>query len=117
MDTITGCWEGALLSDHGGAPTAFALVQPAHELTPKCGTTLSLGGGASFPARLPDGTARVLVAFVEGARDPESGEVVGLLLEARVRGDRMVGSWMRRDEAGHVLASGHLTAGRAGVPA
>ena len=25
-------------------------------------------------------------------------------------------AWMRRDQAGHVLASGHLTAGRAGAP-
>jgi hypothetical protein len=113
VDTITGCWEGALISDHGGDDTAFALTQPARELAPTCGTTLTLAGGAAFPARLLDGAARALVALVEGARDPESGAVTGLLLDARVRGDRMVGHWMRRDAAGHVLASGHLTAGRA----
>ena len=113
MDTITGCWKGALISDQGGGDTAFALTQPARAVAPTSGTTLTLGGGASFPARLLDGAPRALVALVEGARDPQSGAMGGLLLEARVHGDEMVGYWVRRDDAGHVLASGHLTAGRA----
>ena len=102
-----------MISDHGGVATAFALTQPARELSPTAGTTLTFAGGAPFPARLLDGTARALVALVEDARDPETGGPVGLLLDARIGGDRMVGHWTRRDAAGHVLASGYLTAGRA----
>jgi len=112
VDTITGCWEGALISDHGAITTAFALTQPPHELSPVVGTTLALAGGASIPARLLDGTARALVALVDSARDPESGRFAQLLLDARIGGDRMVGHWTRRDAVGHVTGQGPLTASR-----
>ena len=113
MDTITGCWEGALVPDHGGMATSFALRQPAHELKPVAGITLTLSGGASIPAQLLDGAPRAIVALADNASDPESGGLAQLLLEGRVFGDRLVGHWMRRDATGRVLSSGHLTASRA----
>ena len=113
MDTITGCWKGALVPDHGGITTSFALSQPAHELKPAAGITLTLSGGASIPARLLEGAPRAIVALADGASDPDSGGLAQLLLEGRVMGDRLVGHWMRRDASGRVLSSGHLTASRA----
>jgi hypothetical protein len=112
VDTITGCWEGALVPEHGGITTSFALIQPAHELRPAAGITLSLAGGASIPARLLEGAPRSMVALADDAQDPESGGVAQLLLEGRVLGDMLVGHWMRRDVSGRVLSSGHLTASR-----
>ncbi|MES2524470.1 MAG: hypothetical protein V4617_17355 [Gemmatimonadota bacterium] len=109
MDTITGCWKGALIPDAGGSETTFALSQPPRSLTPTSGTTLVLGGGVSTPARLLEGATQALVALVEDHLDNE-GSAAGLLLEARVRGDRMVGSWMRRAPDGSVVGSGRLTA-------
>lgn len=123
MDTITGCWQGALISEQGGRALPFALQQSARELTATggalptgaspTGVTLALGGGATVPARLLEGASRALVALADDTRDPESGALAQLLLEARLAGDHLVGHWMRRDANGRVLASGQLTASRA----
>lgn len=112
MDTITGCWKGALVPDSGGIATAFALSQPAHELKPAAGVTLSLAGGSYMPARLLEAAPRAMVALADDSRDPVSGCAAKLLLEGRVQGDHLVGHWTRRDETGRVLSSGHLTASR-----
>lgn len=111
MDTITGTWEGTLISDDGTRRTRFALTQPPHA-TASVGPEFSIGG-ASTRTRLLDGAARSFVALAESPADASSGRFAQLLLEARVLGDRLVGRWLRRDECGHVVAAGTLSAGRA----
>lgn len=113
VNTITGCWQGALIPDHGGRALPFALQQCAREVSPIGGITLALGGGASVPARLLEGASHALVALADDTRDPESGALAQLLLEARLAGDHLVGHWMRRDANGRVVATGQLTASRA----
>jgi hypothetical protein len=102
--TITGCWEGSLISDQGGAPMAFSLRQPARSANALMGMTVTLANAAPEPARLLDGAARTIVALVESTQ---------LLIEARVRSGRMVGRWLRRNAEGTVIEKGKLEAGRA----
>jgi hypothetical protein len=110
--SITGCWEGALLSDHGGHALSFSLRQPPRSLSTTDGPTLCVGAEQAVSTRVLDGAARTIVALAEGTHDPESGRLAHLLVDARVRGDRLIGRWLRRDDDGRVLASGHLSAGR-----
>lgn len=112
--SITGCWEGALLSDQGGASLPFSLMQPQRALAQESGPRMRIGTDAATPARLLDGAARTIVALVDETRDPESGRPAQLLVDARVRGDRLVGRWLRRDPEGQVFASGPLSATRIG---
>ena len=109
--SITGCWEGALLSDQGGAALPFLLLQPHRAPATDCGPRLRIGSDDAAPARLLDGAARAIVAMVD-ERDPVSGRLAQLLVDARVRGDRLVGHWFRRDFDGQVFASGPLSATR-----
>ena len=109
--SITGCWEGALLSDQGGAALPFSLTQPHRAPASDCGPRLRIGTHAAAPAQLLDGAARTIVALVDD-QDPVSGRLEQLLVDARVRGDRLVGRWLRRDLEGQVFASGPLSATR-----
>ncbi len=111
--SITGCWEGTLLSDQGGAAQPFSLQQPPRSVTPDSLPRMRVGSDAASPARLLDGAARAIVALLDDTRDPGSGRLAQLIVEARVRGDGLVGWWLRRDsEDGHVLGSGSLSAVR-----
>ena len=114
MDTvsITGCWTGALLSDQGGAALPFFLNQPARGLGVASGPTFRVGSEPSTTARLLDGASRAIVALLDDTRDPASGQLAQLLVDARVRGNQLVGRWWRRDETGQVLGSGALSAER-----
>ena len=109
--SITGCWEGALLSDQGGAALPFSLTQPHRGAAADSGPRVRIGTDDAHPARLLDGAERNIVALVD-ERDPVSGRIAQLLVDARVRGDRLVGHWLRRDLEGHIFASGHLSATR-----
>ena len=111
--SITGCWEGTLLSDQGGAALPFSLQQPPRSLTPATSTQLRIGSEAATPARILDGAARAIVALLDDTRDPGSGRLAQLIVEARVRGDGLVGWWTRRSaDDGQVLGSGSLSAVR-----
>ena len=112
--SITGCWEGALLSDQGGVALPFSLLQPHRAPASTSGPRLRVGTDDAAPARLLDGAAHTIVALVDEARDPVSGRLAQLLVDARVRGDRLVGHWLRRDLEGQVFASGPLSATRTG---
>ncbi len=112
--SITGCWEGALVSDQGGRAVPFTLQQPPRALSLTSGPQVSIGTHEAAPTRLLDGAARAFVALVDEARDPVSGRLAHLLVDARVRGDRLVGHWFRRDDEGHILDSGMVEAGRVG---
>jgi hypothetical protein len=103
MDTITGTWKGALISDDGQR-TRFALDQPSHVLLNA--TPVFSIDGASTSAQLLEGAARSFVTLAEPV-DP-SGRLAQLLLEARVLGDRLVGHWLRRNACGEVVAEGQL---------
>lgn len=109
--SITGCWEGALLSDQGGAALPFSLTQPHRAPALDCGPRVRIGTDDAHPAKLLDGAARTIVALVDET-DPVSGRLAQLLVDARVRGDRLVGRWLRRDLEGQVFASGPLSATR-----
>lgn len=109
--SITGYWEGALLSDQGATAVPFKLQQPPRARAPVSGPQFRLGNDAAIPAQLLDGAARAFVALVE-KRDPVSGRLAQLLVDARLRGDALVGRWLRRDHDGHIVGSGELTAGR-----
>ena len=109
--TITGTWEGALYSAHGQQARHFVLHQPTRGV--QCtssagpmgssGMTLALDHSEPEPLQLLDGTARVLVGLAERTQ---------LLIEARLRGDDMVGHWVQRDGDGRVQGEGELVAGR-----
>ncbi|MBL0889401.1 MAG: hypothetical protein K2Y26_04575 [Gemmatimonadaceae bacterium] len=109
--TITGTWEGALYSAHGQQARHFVLYQPARGAQStlsagplgNCGITLVVDDSEPEPLQLLDGTTRVLVALAERAQ---------LLIEARLRGDNMVGHWVQRDGDGRVQGEGELVAGR-----
>ena len=109
MDTITGSWKGALISEDGQR-TRFALDQPSHALW-NAAPVFSIDG-ADTNAQLLEGAERSFVALAEGPRDPRSGRFAQLLLEARVLGDRLVGHWLRRDSCGEVVAEGQLVGRR-----
>ena len=109
MDTITGTWTGALISDDGQR-THFALNQPSHSVMHA--TPVVSIDGAITSAQLLEGAARSFVTLAEGPRDPQSGRLAQLLLEARVLGDRLVGRWLRRDACGEVVAEGQLVGTR-----
>jgi hypothetical protein len=110
--SITGCWEGALLTDHGGFTLPFSLQQPPRTPLAPTGPTLRIGADNNTATRLLDGAAQAIVALVDGTHDPVTGRIAQLLFDARVRGDRLVGHWVQRDDQGHVLQSGQLSAGR-----
>jgi hypothetical protein len=110
--SITGCWEGARLSDQGGMALPFTLQQPPRALSLTSGPQVRIGTHDAAATRLLDGAARAFVALVDEARDPVSGRLAQLLLDARVRGDRLVGQWFRRDDQGHIVDSGMVEAGR-----
>jgi hypothetical protein len=112
--SITGCWEGALLSAQGGIALPFTLQQPPGALSLTSGPQVRIGSNDAAPTRLLDCAARAFVALVDEARDPVSGRLAQLLVDARVRGDRLVGEWFRRDDEGHILASGLVEAKRVG---
>ena len=105
--SVTGCWEGALLSDAGAAPQPFALRQPPRDDAASPNPVVTLGGGRREPVRVLEGAARSLVALVTDAQGQ-------LLLETRVRGTRMEGRWLRRDETGAITGMGRVTAALAG---
>jgi hypothetical protein len=104
MDTITGTWKGALISDDGQR-TRFALDQPSH-MQMNAAPVFSIDG-ANASAQLLEGAARSFVTLAEPV-DPQSGRLAQLLLEARVFGDRLVGHWLRRNACGEVVAEGQL---------
>lgn len=106
MNTITGCWKGALISEDG-REQPFSLSQPSHTAVDQFPELVV--DGARARARLLDGTSRALVAFAEA---PEE-RIARLLVEARVLGDRLVGEWLRRNADGQVVARGRLQAARA----
>ena len=110
--SITGCWEGALLSEQGGIALPFTLRQPPRALSLASGPQVRIGTHDAAPTRLLDGAARAFVALVDEARDPVSGRLAQLLVDARVHGDRLVGRWLRRDDEGHIVDSGMVEAGR-----
>jgi len=113
--SITGCWEGTLMSDQDGVALPFALQQSPRSLAAINGTQMRIGTEASSPARLIDGASRAIVALLDDTRDPGSGKLAQLVVDARVRGDALIGGWLRRDrESGHVLGSGTLSAVRIG---
>ena len=109
--TITGTWEGALYSAHGQQARHFVLHQPARGAKNTASAGLNSGSGMTLvvddsepePLQLLDGTTRVLVGLAERAQ---------LLIEARLRGDGMVGHWVQRDGEGRVQGEGELVAGR-----
>ncbi|MBL0938705.1 MAG: hypothetical protein IBJ03_07410 [Gemmatimonadaceae bacterium] len=105
--TISGCWEGALYSAHGSQARHFVLHQPTRSETVTTyvgsGITLVVDNGEPEPVQLLDGAARSMVALAERAH---------LLIEARLRGDGMVGHWVRRGDDGNVEEEGELVAGR-----
>ena len=109
MDTITGTWRGALISEDGRR-VQFALNQPSHSVV-DAGPVLSING-ARARARLLEGASRSFVALADGPADPQSGRLAQLLLEARVLGNRLVGHWLRRDSHGDVVAEGRLVGTR-----
>jgi hypothetical protein len=82
---------------------------PAAEFT---GLAITFQGGARAALRLLEGARSVLVGLADAVPDPVSGRPAQLLFDARVRGDRMVGQWLRRDDDGVVRAAGRLTAVR-----
>jgi hypothetical protein len=110
--SITGCWEGTLLSDQGDVALPFSLRQPPRALTPVRTPTIRVGSDAALPTTVLDGTSHAIVALADESLDPTTGDMARLLVDARVRGDRLVGRWLRRDHAGRVLATGSLSAGR-----
>ncbi len=119
--TITGTWEGALYSAHGQQARHFVLHQSARGAQSTVsagplgagplgagplggsGMTLVVDDSEPEPLHLLDGTTRVLVGLAERAQ---------LLIEARLRGDGMVGHWVQRDGEGRVQGEGELVAGR-----
>ncbi|MBA3919030.1 MAG: hypothetical protein C0516_10650 [Gemmatimonas sp.] len=114
--TITGTWEGALYSAHGQQARHFVLHQSARGAQSTVsagplgagpfggsGMTLVVDDSEPEPLHLLDGTTRVLVGLAERAQ---------LLIEARLRGDNMVGHWVQRDGDGRVQGEGELVAGR-----
>ena len=105
--SVAGCWEGALLSDAGAAPQPFALRQPPRDDAASPNPVVTLGGGRRESVRVLEGAARALVALVTDAQGQ-------LLLETRVRGTRMEGRWLRRDESGAITGMGRVTAALAG---
>ncbi|MBP6773468.1 MAG: hypothetical protein KA154_10755 [Gemmatimonadaceae bacterium] len=108
--SITGCWEGTLVSDQGGATLPFSLHHPARTASAAHSPMMRFGTDDANCARLLDGAARAFVALVDGTRDPVSGRLAQLLVDARVRGDQLIGRWWRRDEEGRVIGSGGLAA-------
>jgi hypothetical protein len=114
--TITGTWEGALYCAHGQQARHFVLRQTARGAQSAeaagavgggdligSGMTLVIDDSEPEPLQLLDGTTRVLVGLAERAQ---------LLIEARLRGDDMVGHWVQRDGNGRVQGEGELVAGR-----
>ena len=114
VNSITGCWAGALLSDHGAGALPFSLKQPPRALSATSGPEFRIGTCVATSARLLDGAARVFVALVDDVRDPVSGRLAQFLVDARVRGDKLVGRWLRRDDQGRILESGQIEANRVG---
>ena len=118
MQVVTGNWEGTLMSNDG-AEEPFVLSQAT-----AMGDTMSamafnsmrfaitLDGEKCSTLRLLEGARSVLVALADAVPNPISGRCERLLVEARVRGDRMVGQWLRRDDAGVVCGAGSLSAMR-----
>ena len=96
-------WYGTLMSQCRSPLDAAA----AAEVTPPRWIE------ATRPGAAVDGAARAFVALVDETRDPVSGRLAQLFVDARVRGDRLVGRWIRRDHDGQILASGQLAADRA----
>lgn len=118
MQLLAGNWEGTLTSDDGAqahfslSQTAFASVVTtisAADVTP---LAITIQGGKRAAMRLLEGAKNVLVAIADAVPDPISGRPVQLLFDARVRGDRMVGQWLRRDCDGVIQAMGRIAAVR-----
>lgn len=107
---ITGCWEGALLSEKSGLAVPFSLQQPAQPPLTAPGPRLAIGDTVAARARVLDGAAHSIVALVDGGRDPATGVSEQWLVDARVHGTHMEGRWVHRDVEGHVLGTGYLTA-------
>jgi hypothetical protein len=106
MDTITGCWRGALVDTDGQREMQFALDQPSHTTGER--PVISINGKPST-ARLLDAAQRSFVALTDTPEAQRPGSFLHLLMEARVLGDRLVGRWLYRDNAGEIVARGLLT--------
>lgn len=120
MQLITGTWTGALLSEDGRPATPFSLSQPRPTNTTASGDVapaLTFAGSAPTSLRLLEGARNVLVALADAVPDPSSGSLAQVLLDVRVRGDRLVGRWMRRDVNGVMLSAGKLVAERSATTA
>ena len=134
MQLITGTWIGALVSADGLRETPFSLSQPGYMqdclvrdglgqdrlfhdrqvqdgLAPQTfAPAITIAGSAPIVMRLLEGADTALVALADLVPDPTSGVLAQLLLEARLRGDRLVGNWLRRDASGVMLSRGTLVA-------
>lgn len=120
---ITGSWEGALLSDQNGHSVPFSLQQSAFSLataTPSAanGMHVQIGSHSPAPAQLLDAASRSIVALVDASDASDAND--GLpddargqwLMDARLRGNQLVGHWVRRDPHGHILGTGQLSAAK-----
>jgi hypothetical protein len=110
MLLITGTWTGALLSKDGRADTSFSFSQGGAALADLAPAVTVAGSETSM--RLLEGAPNVMVGLADSVPDPDSGDLAQVLLDMRVRGDRLVGRWMRRDENGVMLSEGDLVAER-----
>ncbi|MGV3708401.1 MAG: hypothetical protein ACO1Q7_06130 [Gemmatimonas sp.] len=110
MLLIAGTWTGALLSKDGGAETSFSFTQAGAELADIAPAVTVAGSETSL--RLLEGAPNVVVGLADSVPDPNSGCRAQVLLDMRVRGDRLVGRWLRRDENGVMVSEGDLVAER-----
>lgn len=123
MQLMTGTWIGALISADGRQETEFSLSQPGFTplsivqsqtlFSQSFAPAMTIEGSAPRSMRLLEGARNVLVALAEAVPDPASGSLAQVLLDVRVLGDKLVGSWLRRDANGVMLAGGTLVAERA----
>lgn len=113
---ITGCWEGALRSDQSGQSLPFAMQQIPVAPTSASAMRLRIGNHYNAPARLLDGASHSMVALIDAGDtvpgSPADGSEGQWLVDARVRGDRLIGRWVRRDTEGHILGTGQLSAAK-----
>lgn len=118
LEQLAGVWNGRLQGCDSDAGTPFALLQGGTEGSPIVGQFAFTGSpGRPAPVQLLEASAATYVALVGPYVDPATDAQVVTVIEARMAGDRLHGTYRTQPLSGGPATTGRFVAARSQLAA